>query len=51
MAEWYLGLYITGHFQARKNTQDVIATPIAVLLSPNKPEPIDFSETSVVLPI
>lgn len=45
------GCIIAGQFEARKNTWRVIDTPTAVLMSPNKQEPIDFSGTSVMLPV
>lgn len=45
------GYIIAGQFEAHKNTQDVIDTPITVLMSPNKQGSIDSSETSVVFPI
>lgn len=45
------GCIIAGQFEARKNTQDVIDTPITVLMSLNKQESIGFSEISVVFPI
>lgn len=45
------GCIIAGQFEARKNTQDVIDTPITVLMSLNKQESIGFSEMSVVFPI